>query len=223
MPTIHIKLEVKKKTYFCPICKIVFSDIEQDSKIIHTKECEKFDYQCKSCKKCFNQDTYEKTKSNGMNYSYIKHSKKLPIEVIQEHVLKLWKESVSQKDIQEITHFSRELIDKVLHSYFNKSEDYTINNFKTNYLKSSGILGSDIVNAIKKGCSHRITAKLFKVGNKTIQKALLNEELKQNNGITIDRSVKITMKKDIITVKSHEPINFLSLLPTPEEDARIIR
>lgn len=187
-----VKKERKKEAYFCPFCKRVFDDTTKDSAI--KEECyrERFMYQCKSCKKPFNQDTYKENCSPGRHYHYIQHSKKTVQEKISEHIIKLLLAGEGNKNIQHITHFSREMIDKILKSYFNDEMEYTFNNFKREYLKEGDSLYENLTNAIKKGCSYRITCKLYNVTNRSIKKEL------KSNKVTIDYSVKISLKNERI-------------------------
>lgn len=203
MPIIHVPKEIKDIAYFCPHCKHIF---KKPMKANEGVIVENYSYKCiaTDCGKYFNQDTYREKNGNGKKYHYIKHSKLTVQEIITKHIISLLLEGESQKTIHDITHFSREIIDKIIKSYFNQSETFTFSTFKSNYLKGTGHKYSSIENAIQKGCSHRLTSKLYKVSPSTILRAL------ERNPVTIDYSVKISFKDNIITLKSHKEENFFS-------------
>ncbi|NOR55170.1 MAG: hypothetical protein GQ531_03080 [Sulfurovum sp.] len=203
MPIINVPKPIKDAAYYCPYCKRVFKNVmladESDVE-------EKYSYQCISgdCNKYFNRDTYREKRGNGIKYHYIQYSKLTVGEMITKHIINLLLEGESQKDIHTITHFSRELIDKSIKSYFNQSKTFTLTSFKRLYLEDRADLWSNIENAIKKGCSHRITSKLYNVGNTTIGRAL------RGKSPTINYDVKISMQDNTIIVTSHKKERFFS-------------
>jgi len=204
MPIITVRKPKRRDAYFCPHCKFVF---KKSIKVNEIKGEKNYSYKCTKCKKFFNQDTYKEKCSSGKKYHYIQHSRITVQEKIMEHITKLLLEGESQKSIHDNTHFSRELIDKVLHTYFNQNQKFTHHSFREDYLMDKNILWSDISNAIAKGCSHRIVSKLYGVSNSTIRKAL------DHIPVTIDYGVKISLDENIIIVKSHKATeSFLEIL-----------
>ncbi len=166
MPT-QEKKNVKKKPYFCPYCKALFADVHS----YKTKE-KLISYICSFCDETFDDTTYSEVK-NATEYN-IKgdFDKKNATHFIKRTVVDLKKNGFSHKEIQEITHFSRSMINNITKIHANADKSMPLEKFLSSELMiEKDDTEKNILKAIQYGCSYDFICKIFDVSRREVSKA----------------------------------------------------
>ncbi len=160
--------EKEKIVCFCPYCK-AFSPYP--SKFKPNEKKRGYPFQCYTCKKYFNNETYIEQKHNKKRY-HINGESKNTMLGITKFVINLYKIGLSQRNIQEITHLPRTLIQKTTSKKKEKKE-ISIEEFFKNNLK--------IDEDISRNSSDKIGRKSGQLWDKSIDLRLGNYRNKYSN------------------------------------------
>lgn len=171
------------KPYFCPLCMTLFLEKKNYS----FNEKWKI-FECKFCKKEFTEKDYSnEIRRKGKNYKVANKEENDAKTEINKIILNLWKQDLSNREIQNLTKFSRTRIQKET-SLWKKENIINISEreFCTKYLKikytdylelkkKERELTDILIDAIRKallfGCSGRQVSKLFNISHRVIKKA----------------------------------------------------
>lgn len=172
------------KPYFCPLCMTLFLEKKNYS----FNEKWKI-FECKFCKKEFTEKDYSnEIRRKGKNYKVANKEENDAKTEISKIILDLWKQGLSNRQIQNLTKFSRTRIQKET-SLWKKEKIINISEREfctkylkikyTNYLelkkKEARTLTDILIDAIRKallfGCSERQISKLFNISHRVIKKA----------------------------------------------------
>lgn len=146
-------------------------------------------FECKFCKKEFTEKDYSnEIRRKGKNYKVANKEENDAKTEISKIILDLWKQGLSNRQIQNLTKFSRTRIQKET-SLWKKEKIINISEREfctkylkikyTNYLelkkKEARTLTDILIDAIRKallfGCSERQISKLFNISHRVIKKA----------------------------------------------------
>jgi hypothetical protein len=172
-----------KKPYFCPLCMTLFLESKN-----YSFDEKRKNFECKICKKEFDEkDFSNEIRRKGKNYKVSNKRENDVNTEINKIILDLWKQDLSNRQIQNLTKFSRTRIQKETalwkkEKMINVSErEFCTKYLKIKYsnyleLKKEKIEITDIlIDAIRKallfGCSGRQVSKLFNVSHRVIKKA----------------------------------------------------
>jgi len=178
--------------YFCPKCQVLFI------KNFNTYDSKEVNFYCSACEHFFTKKDYEKM-SKGKRFhklptSYTKH--KNVQTVIKSMIQRLYIKGYAQRDIINITKFTKADIEKYTKLASEPLETLTIKDFKQQYLKITEDLDRDtqIVSAIEFGCTVRDLQQLFKVSNRKIA------TLRNNRSKKILRKNKICIEGENVKI-----------------------
>ena len=218
------------KPYFCPLCMTLFLEKKNYS----FNEKWKI-FECKFCKKEFTEKDYSnEIRRKGKNYKVANERENDVKTEISKIILNLWKQDLSNRQIQNLTKFSRTRIQKETSLWKKKIINISEREFCTKYLKikytdylelekKERELTDILIDAIRKallfGCSGRQVSKLFNISHrvikkvKTIQYKIIKDyedslyiETMKENGISYKKN-KVTIKEDSIEIVLIEKIN----------------
>ncbi len=218
------------KPYFCPLCMTLFLEKKNYS----FNEKWKI-FECKFCKKEFTEKDYSnEIRRKGKNYKVANERENDVKTEISKIILNLWKQDLSNRQIQNLTKFSRTRIQKETSLWKKKIINISEREFCTKYLKikytdylelekKERELTDILIDAIRKallfGCSGRQVSKLFNISHRVIKKAKtiqykiikdyedsLYIETMKENGISYKKN-KVTIKEDSIEIVLIEKIN----------------
>ena len=218
------------KPYFCPLCMTLFLEKKNYS----FNEKWKI-FECKFCKKEFTEKDYSnEIRRKGKNYKVANERENDVKTEISKIILNLWKQDLSNRQIQNLTKFSRTRIQKETSLWKKEIINISEREFCTKYLKikytdylelekKERELTDILIDAIRKallfGCSGRQVSKLFNISHRVIKKAKtiqykiikdyedsLYIETMKENGISYKKN-KVTIKEDSIEIVLIEKIN----------------
>jgi DNA-directed RNA polymerase subunit RPC12/RpoP len=159
-----------KKPYFCPYCKALFTD----STSYKTQEKPLKSYICLICNsEPFNNDTYKEVK-NTEDYHIKKNTdKKNVTHFIKRSIASLKKDGYTHREIQEITHFSRSMINNITKIHANATKSMPLDNFFHDELviDKNDPSNKNILKAIQYGCSYDFICKVFNVSRRDVMQA----------------------------------------------------
>ncbi len=170
------------KPYFCPLCMTLFLEKKNYS----FNEKWKI-FECKFCKKEFTEKDYSnEIRRKGKNYKVANERENDVKTEISKIILNLWKQDLSNRQIQNLTKFSRTRIQKETSLWKKEIINISEREFCTKYLKikytdylelekKERELTDILIDAIRKallfGCSGRQVSKLFNISHRVIKKA----------------------------------------------------
>jgi len=158
-----------KKPYFCPYCKALFTD----SSAYETQKKSFKSYICLICNsEPFNNNTYNEMKDTKEYHIKGNPDKKDVTHFIKRSVVNLKKDGYTHREIQEITHFSRSMINNITKIHANADKSMPLDDFLRNELMiDKDDKTKNILKAIQYGCSYDFICKVFDISRRDVTQA----------------------------------------------------
>jgi transposase len=195
---LRVRLTKEFTPYFCPFCSVLFIENFNTFEIVNKPFSQEHKFSCSECKEIFIETTYADEMQKRRKYELPSlYDKNQDVNtLIKANILKLHQEGHSQRDIIQITKFSKSIIEEYTKAPKKALASISVKRFKKEYLKISDVIEKDlqIVSAIEFGCTVRQIQELFKVGNDRIERLRVNQKMKllRKNKIKIEgQKVKI--------------------------------
>jgi hypothetical protein len=170
-----------KKPYFCPYCRVLFND----EKYYEVKKGASKKYKCLLCDNPpFDATTFEEQAQNTKAYHIHESSDEKEVTFfIKRTVVDLKKEGFSHKEIQEITHFPRSMINNITKLHAKADRRMSVKVFLTEYLELDDEVAANILEkqpleakeqeqsifkALKIGCSFDVICKILNVSRRDV-------------------------------------------------------
>ncbi len=192
-----------KKPYFCPHCGALFTD-KTNYKI---QKNVSNNYKCLVCEShYFDHDAYDSVKKSAPPYHIKGNNDKKEVTLfIKRTVMGLKKDGFTHKEIQEITHFPRSMINNITKIHSKADKSMSLETFLQEHLRVKDDEMNNIVKAIQYGCSYDLIGKIFDVPRRTVMQA----------GNTYKKLASAQDKKDTDTFKKNYTIKL-------EDDKNIV-
>lgn len=195
-----------KKAYFCPYCDALFID-KTDYKI---QKGSSNNYKCLVCEsQYFNHAAYLDAKKESRKFHIKKNSDEKEVTLfIKRTVMGFKKDGFSHKEIQEITHFPRSMINNITKIHAKADRSMTLETFLHKELMIGDDESKNIIKAIGYGCSYDFISKLFDVSrrvvtqasstykkNATAQEKKTTDTFKKSYTILLEEGKKVVIKE----------------------------
>ncbi len=173
-----------RKPYYCPFCRALYINKEGYA----TQGTSPRKYKCLICNsKPYDHSTFVEQQDSDKDYHINGNSDKEKVTLfIKQSIIKLKREGYSHKEVQEITHFSRSMINNITKIHSKTDKSLNLRDFLTDHLLLSQenalkLIAKEVITkedeadgimkAITYGCSFDVICKLFNVGRRDVSSA----------------------------------------------------